>query len=190
LEKIVGQLTAPTFVIPRPLSGIPRPPEITDSSDIFADWAKEIGGVYANEMGIAFNVRGETADLSLITDVRIEVVKRAAPLTGIWVAPSGGGGEPTRFILADLDQEPPSMRMVGWSDPLSVSAGDVEVFSVIVQTKSCDCSWRIKVEYIDSDGDPREAIVDDDGEPFRVTSSVNTTARAYAPQTADENWPR
>lgn len=194
-ETVVGQLTAPTFILPERLKNIPRPPEIAGSgSQEFQTWALQRGGVYANGMGISFSVRGATPDLSVIRNVKVRVVKRGAPIAGTWILPGGAGGEPSRILLVDLDQDPPTASRQGfdgeWRFPLSVSSEDLEIFAVVVQTKTCDCEWVVDIDYVDSDGDVQRATVDNDGSPFHVTSSANATAEAYAPQTESDPWPR
>jgi len=195
LSTNIGQLTAPTFIIPRRLEELPRPPEASGegSTAAITEWAQQFGGIYADEMGVAFLARGATSDLLLINDIRVEVVRRDPPVRGVWLAPGGAGGEDSRILLADLDQDPPALQRVGfngaWNFPLSVSSGDLETFSVIAQAKSCDCSWIIKVNYQDADGNLREATIDNDGDPFRVTGSSNATAITYAPRSPEEPWP-
>lgn len=192
-EEIVGQLTSPTFVIPKSLEEIERPPATAGAGSVaFTEWAIREGGVYASEMGIAFTVRGETPDLSLITGLRIEIVEREEPLEGTWLAPDGAGGEPNRLLVIDLDSTPISYVYGGpetWSFPLSVSSSDLEYFSIVVGTKTCHCSWVAVLEYQDSDGDAREIRIDDDGRPFQITAPSNATAQVYAPRTDDEPWP-
>lgn len=75
--------------------------------------------------------------------------------------------------------------------PLRVTQTDVETFTVAARTSNCHCFWRINLDIIDPDGRSQTVTVDDDGEPFELTSVNNAKDKTFLPRSgANDAWPR
>jgi hypothetical protein len=75
------------------------------------------------------------------------------------------------------------VTIYGWSTkdekpvrfPYKVSQTDPEVFYIAVNTKKCDCTWIAELFWT-TRGKNGSTIIDDNGRPFRVTSSGNSAS--------------
>jgi hypothetical protein len=109
----------------------------------------------------------------------------------------GQGGQPNRLIVYDLDVDPPRIieqtaynTSPNWSFPLRVSSDDPEVVTVVAKARNSLVEWVLEVEYT-YQGKRYKAIVDDEGRPFRVTSTAGfADADAQLPPGTDtDSWP-
>jgi hypothetical protein len=179
-------------VIPKSISEIPRPPNFDSASRaLFDEWAAEQEAVLANQMVLSFVARSDEEQPTLITGMRVEVVKRSAPLAGTWVRPDGAGPGPNRVVTVDLDVSPPTLtKSLGWDFPLTISKTELEAFTVIANVSTCDCEWRIVLESQVPDGSTSDIVVDDDGIPFRLTGSSAVNQTTFLPHQDSDRWPR
>jgi hypothetical protein len=187
-----GQGTSPNLVIPTRVNDLDRPPLIAGAdTKTFDEWAEKHGAVFAESMMVSFVARSESTQPTIITDARVEVVKRQAPLQGTWIVPDGAGTQPVRQLYADLNKDPPTITLdPSWQFPLRVSDSDPELFTVNARSRNCYCSWRIVLSALLPDGESVEVVVDNNGRPFEVTSTGNTTDKTYLPRFDGDIWPR
>lgn len=186
-----GQGTSPNLILPRSINEIDRPPPASDQA-AFTEWSEDNDAVYADNMSVGFTATSDQASPTIITNVRVEVVRREPPLAGTWVVPDGAGPQGERIILANLDADPPTATLDGTFEfPLRVNDEDTELFSIRARATNCHCFWRIELDVIDNDsGETRTLTVDDHGQPFEVTGTVNATQRTYLPSSAGDSWPK
>lgn len=183
------QPVADDLVVPESLGQLERPPA-ANQGQVLKEWEARHHAVYANHMAVSFLVRsGQTAPTEILA-ARVTVDRREAPMSGTWIAPSGAGPQPVRQLFVDLDATPPKLtKSGGWDFPLRVSESDPEAFLVTARTKTCHCFWTIELDVQLPDGQSRVVKVNDDGKPFELTSSTNTSAKTYLPASDSDPWP-
>jgi hypothetical protein len=179
---LLDQLS-PSYIVPGSLRGKTIPSG--DDPAKLRQWAESLGGVYAEVLGVSFAIQADTPDAAVLTDLKINVVKRNKPLAGTWILPANIGGSMTnRRMIVNLDQDPPSVQKEGgWDFPLSVSSENPEFFSIQTMTTKCDCSWTFTLFYTDAGGHRSERTIDDDGKPFRITGVNNASAHVAVART-------
>lgn len=189
IDFIAEQVTAPDLVVPESLSQLERPPA-ANQAQALKDWETKHHAIYANRMAVSFLVRsGQTAPTEILA-ARVTVDRREAPMSGTWIAPSGAGPQPVRQLYVDLDATPSKLtKSGGWDFPLRVSESDPEAFLVTARTKTCRCFWTIELDVQLPDGQSRVVTVNDNGKPFELTSSTNTSAKTYLPASDSDPWP-
>jgi len=151
------------------------------------DWPPTAQGAAAGTELVTLSVQGSGSAQVTLTDIRLRVVDRSAPLAGTALA--GGCGEEGayRLLRADLDQDPPRMSAESNGDtnppagtpawattparfPYRVSMSDTETFAIYADATQSDVRWVIDVDW--SSGDRSETLtVDDDGQPFRTSGT-------------------
>jgi hypothetical protein len=178
------------FVVPAELGQLDRPPSLEDSFETVDNWRRDHNGVYANEVGVSFTARSDLNEPSIITALRVEVVDRRAPIQGTLIEPSGAGDLIPREVRADLEADPPKVTLSrGWRFPLTVSNENIELFTVTARVVNCYCFWRIHVDVVGPDGEATTQVIDDNGEPFAVTSTQAAQNRVKLPDNDSEKWP-
>jgi len=187
-----GQATSPDLVVPGPLSSLERPPVFDGQQPgPFNAWATKHKAVYAERMSVGFVVRSGATAPFFILGATPKIVSREAPITGTWITPQGGGPQDVREMYVDLDFDQPSVtKDADWEFPLRVSEADPEIFTVVARTKACHCSWVVELVVQLANGEVRTVTVDDNGRPFELTGTSNTTDRAFLPMTESDPWPR
>ena len=186
-----GQPSELNYVIPRPLDQISRPPA-RDTADpkALSKWLIDNKAVAADRLDVNFIARSEEVEPTLITNARVVVTDRSEPVSGTRVSADSGGNQPVRVLTADLDARPPRVsKPSSWKFPLKITQADAEIFSVAATAKTCDCQWVIELDILDSKNEVRTVTVDDNGKPFRVTSSVGATQKTSLPADATSVWP-
>src|SRR5687768_17081189 len=97
----------------------------------FFDFVRRERGAAAGESRIRFTLRGRDDEPVLVTNARIEVLRRAAPMRGIPIECPTGGAADIRALVADLDRPDPAAVYVenGRRKPLgaTVSKGEVVI---------------------------------------------------------------
>jgi hypothetical protein len=192
------------YVIPRPAGDFPPPP--TGNHEKQAEWAADLGGVDANFTEVRVTVTGSSTEPVILHDLRINVTDRGPPLGGTYVVLGGGDITPVRWLMVDLDASPPEITESVDGRPIladlypkkyeeqpedpvtfpyKVSATEPEVFYLVAETKRCYCEWTAELLWTTGESEG-STIIDDDGKPFRTTSTRNATATCYAGQFGPE----
>ncbi|MCZ2821033.1 hypothetical protein O2V63_11890 [Modestobacter sp. VKM Ac-2977] len=160
------------MVFPDSATDLNSRPSFSKDYEAFFDWAADHGGVPAEDFDLSFTIRSDKDESTLVTDVRVVVVKREPALGGRWIGVDAGGQPPHRSLHANLDNTPPTVtRSPGWDYPLSVSSSEQELFTVTATTQDCYCHWRVEVDVIAPNGEKVTVRVDDHGDPFKVTGT-------------------
>ncbi|MET9830297.1 helix-turn-helix transcriptional regulator [Streptomyces sp. NPDC006385] len=185
------------YVIAKPPQQVPPPPV----PQYAGTWAATQNAVHGGQTMVKITVQGRSSTAVVLEALRVRVVGRSAPFEGTSYAMDHGcGGALTpRYFDVDLDKDRPIARPTDGNDtgtpipamrlPYRVSAEDPEVLLVTAQTKTCDCSWYLELDW-SSQGRTGTARIDDHGRPFRTTSiqelpryMYDTSARAWVPYT-------
>lgn len=166
-----------TFVVPGPIVSVGRPPN-GESEHGRYDWAKSMGGIDAGSTVVRLIIRGRSESPVILNNLRVEVVKKAAPVAGTLVSYFGqGAGQPVRFFEIDLDRSDPTVDYLKQGNknvvfPYRVSNSDVEVFDVYAYTLFHDVHWRLHLDYTTSSKEETMTF-DDRGEPFETTAQAD-----------------
>lgn len=177
------------WIIPKPSAQIASP---LGKDGRWDDWIQHEGGVRAETMSLEVSLQGATEKAVLITGMGVEVTDRRPPLAGTHVVVDPGAGAvdsryfsillgdpPTIALVAPPSGSPPDIsdagRPVGF--PYSVSQSEFEYFTIYVHAGACDCEWIGRLHWV-VDGTQGETVIDDDGEPFRITSTANAHTTA------------
>jgi hypothetical protein len=142
---------------------------------------------------VYLTVQGKTPFAVVITSLEVVVTGRSPAPTGT-VLRNGCGGEISyRWLVVDLDDDPPRVRsevdevIIELLPPESpaerepirfpyqVSSTDPEVFEIVTNTVDCDCSWVAVVSW-QSGGRSGRTVVDNDGRDFRTIGSAHAVA--------------
>jgi hypothetical protein len=155
----------------------------------YEKWAQSKGGVPAQTLALRMTVRAAGSAPVVLNGLRIDVVRRSAPLSGWFRFPDAGCGvQPVRTIDIDLDKNPvrPMLLEVdatGQEKPprpfrtLRVTRTDIEVFEVHARTVRSDVEFKMTLLY-QSENDAGEFPVEG-GQTYRVTALRAGRARAY-----------
>jgi hypothetical protein len=178
LDKITdwrSQTGPANYLLPKPITAIGRPPsdQVADQGGWYT-WAHTQGGIDETQSIIQLDVSGTSATPTVISRLSVEVTDRRPPSRATAVGPSGqGGGVIPRVIVADLDQNPPTIKWAN-SKPviLSVTQSDIEVIELVAQTTQCDCSWKILLDWT---AGSRQGVISVGyhGQPFRTAAPAN-----------------
>ena len=175
-------LGATHVVVPQALGELQRlvPPLVkpgVSQNESILQWARSLGGVRANDTVISFQVRAGVPETIVLTGVRVELLSRSTPLRGTYIEPNGAGDLFYRVLTADLDQPTPSVtpsptgEAGAWNFPLQVSQqADTEVITLICTTDLYYVEFRVLLDYV-YQGEARTYMVDDGGDPFRMSSN-------------------
>ncbi|MFD7391188.1 helix-turn-helix domain-containing protein [Streptomyces sp. NPDC059852] len=181
------------YVLTRPPQQVPPPPPPQDART----WATSLGAVHGRQTMVRVSVQGRSSTAVVLEALRVRVMRRAAPLEGsVYAMDRGCGGALTpRFFDVDLDKDRPVARPQDGNDtgtpipamrlPYRVSATDPEVLLVTAQTRACDCSWYLELDW-SSQGRTGTVRIDDAGRPFRTTG-IGSLPR-YVYETSDRAW--
>jgi hypothetical protein len=150
------------------------------------------GGVLAAGGWISLTAQGAPGKTVVINSIAVKQASRSAPLSGDNLSPvCGGDNMVPRYFTANLDSDSP--RLIPYMGngktlpafPYRVSEDDPEVFMVRLDTVTCDCRFRLAVNW-SSDGRTGTLEIDDHGRPFQVSSTAQTAL--YCPDTATNEW--
>lgn len=182
------------WVIPKPPDALGPVPPVYDPDDLDARprWADTHGGADANTSYVDVTVQGTGSRAVILTGLRVDVVSRAAPLSGTTIREQCGDALWARYFDIDLDREPPAIapsvdkrQEVEFEGappdpidfPYTVTEGDPEWFTLVTSTVDCYCEWTATLEWKAGDDEGTSRITDG-GKPFR-TSASTTAAPAY-----------
>lgn len=177
-----------TFVVPRMGDDIGAAPEPVD----LVEWAVSRDGAQgatSDTSGAGFGqvlvtLTGYEARPVTVTGIEFEVVERADPLVGTVVANECGGSTEARFAEVDLDESPPAivessadavilsaeMETTPLRFPYTITGSETESLLIIARTQQY-VEWRARILWSNGESDG-VLVVDNDGEPFRVTAPV------------------
>lgn len=185
----IKQLSDPNFgwiTTLEPATAPPRPNHGFDGT--WEDWAERAEAVPFDHDTIEFTVQGISDAQVTLTDLQVRVVERRPAIRGTRYGTAGGGPGVLRAATAYLDAEPPTMSnfydgSFAWSlprheqrpirFPYEVALSDAETFAILAWTDRCDCSFVIELDWA-SQGKTGTHVIDNDGEPFRVSGPGNT----------------
>jgi hypothetical protein len=142
-------------------------------------------------MSLEISLQGGSDKAVLITRMDVEVTARRPPLAGTHVFEGGAGAVDSRYFSVLLDDpptvepfappsgSPPDVDAAGRPAgfPYSVSQNEFEYFTIYVQARACDCEWIGRLLWV-VDGIQGETVIDDNGSPFRITSTANALTTA------------
>ena len=183
-----------SYIIPRPIGRIGRPPSDTPSG--WRGWAYAMGGVDGPATIIRITLQGGSVEPVLVESMRIRIVKREARMRGTVVkgADFGCGElEPTTVLFrleAPDEPDPPPPGYKGL--PYSLQKGEFGVFDVIGFAGRAMYEWVLEAHLI-TGGRVKTVTIDDGGKPFRTSAvggPVGATG-AYDPhRTANGSSPQ
>jgi hypothetical protein len=129
-------------------------------------WARRLGGIDALQSRVRVYVTGDGVEDVVLDGIRIRVLKRDKPTTGVHArCPVGGASISPRQILVDLDRRKPQLTYLAEggdrSKPFAFvfpkGSTEREVFDVVGYATRCSCTWD--VEFTFRVGDERTALV-------------------------------
>jgi len=189
------RVVLPYYVVPRDtLSG----PDAVSTSDLrsigdntpeSADWARAHRAVDGSPQIVNLELRAKTDEPVTVTGINVAVLNKAPRVDGWFVAPvTGCGVETVRLALVDLDAAIPRVAYYeNDASPearhlaLSVTRTDAELVQIVARTSKRQVEWQAEVLYSAPDGDG-SVLVDDGGEPFRVSTEIGSRAYRYEGQ--------
>jgi len=155
----------------------------------YEKWAQSNGGVPAQTLALRMTVRATGSVPVVLHGLRIDVIRRSAPLSGWFRFPDAGcGAQPVRLLDLDLDKSPVRPMLIeldaaGQEMPprpfktLRVTRTDIEVFEIHAGTVRSDVQFKMTLLYEDEEG-PGELPVEG-GRTYRVTALQAGRAKAY-----------
>ncbi len=178
---------APYYVVPRKrfrdptrLSRVARNKITTQPESALSK-----GALAGSPQIVRLALRSTANDPLTVQGVRFRVVSTARPLRGWFTALSGCMAKPVRRAQANLDSERAVVRYVSVNGVVSrnlaleVSSTAPQVIELRAATRRRRVAWTAELTVTDDDGRTSTVTVDDDGEPFRVTSA--RASRGYEP---------
>ena len=167
-------------------AALPIPMDVVSYGD-WADWEPVSDGVRARTNKVLLTVQGVNSTQVVINDIRAVVQARREPVAGLALTRECGGEGAYRLLEVDLDEEPPSAipSETGYTEPppgepewsitpirfpYEVSVEDAETFAINGSTDDYDVDWVIEVDWT-SAGSSGTIVVDNNGQPFRATST-------------------
>ena len=145
----------------------------------YEGWARSHGGVNLSVSEIKLVVEGNSANLVRI--INMQVVKRCqSPLTGTLFYSPGAAQDTSIKLGFNLDELVSVARTYhnltfgsSYFDNKTVSLrrGEQEVFQIRAVTKRYYCQFKLRLTIV-AGGKTIYEIVDDHGQPFRVTASL------------------
>jgi hypothetical protein len=153
-------------------------------------------GVYSD---VTVTFQGKTDTATVLQAIHVQVVSRARPTGAMVEFISGCGGVLPRYFAVDLDRRHPGAmpspgRTLGLDGPspipavpfpFRISSTDPEVFHIMAATRTCDCRWRVTVDWT-SGARSGTVTIDDHGHPFRTVGAQGVPVYA----TAGAGWTR
>lgn len=166
-------------------------PSVSLSPEQWATWEHSKDGAQASEAAFTVTAQGREATSNVvITGVRVKILEKRPPLKGTLLYRQCGGPVYAHYMAVDLDSRQPvsfpddldsrtaaelvaqGVRADPIRFPYSVSATEVEVFTVTARTSECDCTWVIEFDW-STEGRSGVQTVTNNGQPFRTTSNAD-----------------
>ncbi|GAA1273744.1 hypothetical protein GCM10009677_28740 [Sphaerisporangium rubeum] len=141
----------------------------------FHEWGLAKNAIDADASRIQIAVQGRAAGETLISNIRVIVLKRSAPVNGLTALCPTAGPVEYRFLTIDLDQPDPSVKYAGKKPfGFKVASGEVETFIVTATAAKGHYLWCLEIDLVA--GDKKSTVrVDDDGKPFATTPGTKRT---------------
>jgi len=178
---------APYYVVPRKrlrdptkLSRVARNKITTQPESALSK-----GALAGSPQIVRLSLRSTAETPVTVEGVRLRVISDARPLRGWFTALSGCMADPVRRAQGDLDSRKAAVRYVSRNGVVSrnlaleVSASAPQVIELRASTRRRRVAWTAELTVKDDDGRTSTVSVDDDGKPFRVTST--SASRGYEP---------
>lgn len=184
----VKRQTLGGWVIDQPLAQLPPRPR---SYEGLSDWAREVGGIPADDLDVYMTVQGRSEAQVTLTNLRVRVTERRRNTHSVHVNINEGGPDAYRWVRVDLDTDPPKLSDELFDSPLNnapaherrpirfpyeVSISDAETFLIKALANGCDCSFLIELDWM-AEGKIGTVVVDDAGRPFRLAGSGGVQVR-------------
>ncbi|MFB9375581.1 hypothetical protein ACFFKU_18320 [Kineococcus gynurae] len=171
---------APQYVLPISEERLlASQPSLDRDVDLDA-WARKLGGVPSSAAIVELTVGANEGRILDVIDIRVDVVSRGPALTGIYMAPEGGGDYWEYTLSADLDTDPVTYRRVfdfgdeTWNFPFTVSGDEKLIVYVYAHTDTQTVEFNVLFDLYDPDADERTTqIVNRRGVPYKVTGLSN-----------------
>ncbi|MGI5357015.1 helix-turn-helix domain-containing protein [Streptomyces sp. CA-252508] len=177
------------YVVAEPPQHVPPPPHPED----VAAWAASQRAVHGGASGVQITVQGRGSAAVVLEALHVRVVDRAAPAAdrgSVYSLSDGcGAGITPRFFSVDLGAHRPLARSMPGDDaagnktpaidfPYRVSLQEPEVLVVSALNESCTCDWYLHLDW-SSQGRTGTVRIDDNGRPFRSTSTAGLPGYRY-----------
>lgn len=116
-------------------------------------------------------VQGKVPDAVLISAMRVKVLHRGPPLTGIPVACETEGEAHIRAVSIDLDATPPRVTYDAGAKPFAftIGNGETETFNILASTRCAHYRWTLELD-ISVSGTKRTIEVRDKSGPFETSA--------------------
>jgi hypothetical protein len=162
-------------------------PEDTQSVPLPADGdIRPAGAVQADQGIVTMTVQGDQEKVVVLQGLRVEIVSRRPALRGVLLpTPCEGDLTPRTFGIDLAKPAPAAVGLPGKRGgeeipaprfPFRVSDTDPEQLEITPTSATEDVEWRLRLVW--TSGDQRgEAVVDDNGRPFRTTATSAVTRR-------------
>jgi hypothetical protein len=166
---------------------VPPPPVEEDARG----WVTALGGVASGEQRVRLTVQGTDENTVVLEDLHVNVVGKEEPLPWndyVMGVDACGGPVETRHFGVDLDAGQPEVTPEGGQRdfPYQVSETDPEVYYITAGTRAHDVSWYLELEW-SSGGERGTVLIDDEGEPFRMSANEGRPAYDY-PMGYNDRW--
>lgn len=184
-----------SFVFDKPISRISLP------DGDWAEWGKRNGGVVSDYLVVSVNVAGKDDRPITLTGISASVVDRRPATRGVVIGLPCGGPVEAPFLAYDLDSDPPRLlsssivprtledeewKLTPMTFPWTITRTDTANLVIYGITAECDCAWTGALTW-QSGSRHGKITIDDEGEPFRVSTSAQSTL--YEPDLDNPgNW--
>ena len=178
---------APYYVVPRTRFGSPSDLTRAARNSLVTrpESALSKGALPGSPQIVRLSLRARSDDTVTLVGVRPRIVSDARPLRGWFTALPGCMVEPIRRAKLNLDSRRARTRYVGADDrssrtlSIDVERTSPQVIELQASTRRRRVAWVAELTVENTDGDASTVVVDDGGEPFRVTSE--RSSRSYQP---------
>jgi hypothetical protein len=154
--------------------------------DGFHSWVHANHGVDTGRSQLQVVVQGKVPDAVLISAMRVKVLHRGPPLTGIPVVCETQGEAQIRAVSIDLDATPPRVIYDAGAKPFAftISNGETETFNILASTRRAHYRWTLELDVI-VNGTKRTIEVRDKGGPFETSAD---SSRGYWSWDYQDTW--
>lgn len=178
---------APYYVVPRKRFKDPSQLTTVARNKLLTRPASTLskGALAGSPQIVRLSLRATSGKPVTVERIDYTVVSDAKPLRGWYTALPGCVIEPVRRAKLDLDKPRAAVRYVDAGNHssrtlgLRVARSSPEVIELQAATRSHRVAWTAQLQVRDADGHASTIDVDDDGEPFRVTSE--RSSQSYRP---------
>lgn len=179
---------APYYVVPRKRFATPSKLSRPARNKLVTqpESALQKGALAGSPQVVRLELRATSDEPVTVDAVRVKVISDARPLAGWYTAAASCDFEGVRRARIDLDRPRRPARYV---DPgggasrapgIKLSGSNPAVIELQAATRRSRVAWTAELTVTAGGGEPQTVtVVDDDGEPFRVTSE--RSSQAYRP---------